>query len=91
MAFHGFGAVAATSGSAPWVAGTALARASWNIVDRLSISLDVGIAIPFVRETAVLSGATPAITLMNPPTSTGGTVNPPPVAGRILLGPELRF
>ena len=78
------------SGSATWVAGTALARASWNVVSHLSISLDVGLAIPFTHETVSLGG-TVVTGITTPAGTTAVTFSPTPVVGRVLLGPEVRF
>jgi hypothetical protein len=77
-------------GSATWLAGTALARASWNVVGRLSISLDVGIAIPFSRVTASFGGVSSGVSGVQAQ-STSVSFGTPPIVGRILLGPEVRF
>jgi hypothetical protein len=80
-----------SSGFAPWVAATAMARASLNVVGRLSIGLDVGIAVPLVPGNVAFTGPSAGVTLLPGAQSTSVTFQSSPVAGRLLLGPEIRF
>jgi hypothetical protein len=61
-----------------WFAATALGRASWRIAPSFRVFLDLGLAIPFVRDQFTLDNI--------------GTIHQAgSVEGRASLGPELRF
>jgi hypothetical protein len=82
---EGFGVVSPSSGSRVWIAGTVAGRASWRILGPLSLALDLGIAIPFLRPTASLAGNPSA------PEPTSVSFQSSIVAGRAILGAEVRF
>jgi hypothetical protein len=62
-----------------WFAATALGRASWRIAPSFGVFLDLGLAIPFIRDQFSLDNSTIPIHQAGP------------VEGRASLGPELRF
>ncbi|MEJ7732637.1 MAG: hypothetical protein WKG00_25970 [Polyangiaceae bacterium] len=74
----GYGVLSPGEASTVWVAGRATVNAAFALTDEVWLRADAGVAVPGVRTRWVLRNA-----------GTVGTSSA--VAGRIALGPEIRF
>ena len=74
---QGVGVRAALPADGLWVAATAAGRVTWRLLPNLGLTLDVGLAVPFLRDQIILDAT---------------TIHQAAVAaGRAAIGPELRF